>query len=387
MRTFARGFLVVAALTSVVGCGSEGDGAGSDEGYATESAVREGSVEARAMLAFLNDPAIAAADVKAAGATSSASKAAVAHRNGLDGKVATDDDDPFDTVAEVDAVAGIGPATLRKLAGYALLKGFGAARGLHHDVYFTHNQAKRTLALVNEATLEELDVDASLDRRAAQTIVDARPIGSLEQLGSLSRVKSTALRLLRDHADLTRGAARCDAATKCAPGLFCTGFPSNAGVCVDNAVEGAYVPCSSQGACGAGLVCAGRTASFSGMCNPAWMQDEFVSEVSGSIPDGPDGLVGAGVLVSNLATKITDATLRVWIDHDRPGDLELTLTSPDDTVLLVWPAGGGALPESINVEVPDDSANGMWTLTMYDKKAGVQGSFGRVALEVTTRFD
>lgn len=376
----------IAALT-LVACG--GDDVAGEESFATQHPVAEGSKEALALAAFLNDATTGDAELKSAGIKSAAPRAAtLAHRNGADGVVGTKDDDAFDDVAEFDAVKGIGPATIGSVAAYAMANGYGATNGLYLGVYFTENQVERTLALVNEATLAELDVDAFLDKRAAESIVAARPIVGMSQLTSVSRVKASALRLLRDHADRTLGPVSCGEGAPCPQGLFCTGGSSSPGRCVDTHVEGSGDPCSASGTCGEGLVCAGRGDDFSGICNPEWMKDEFVNEGAASIPDGPTGSSGMSVDVVGLATVPTDAVVHARIEHARPADLELTLENPTGTSVLVWAAGAGPIPETISVNVPgDESVNGLWTLTVKDKAAGVVGAITLFTLELTSRFD
>lgn len=373
-------------LSALAACDA---GPASDESPVTGVSLAEGTHDALAMLALVNEPTTGDALLKAAGVTATATrKAILAHRDATDAKAQTSDDDVFDTVAELDGIKGVGPATLDAVAKYALLHGYGVDRGEYLDVYFTEAQATRTLALVNEATVTELDVDASLDKRAAESIVAARPIYSIAKLATVSRVKATALRLLRDHADRTRGPATCDATTKCAAGLFCTGGSSSPGRCVQTNVPGAGELCGPTGLCGKDLVCAGRDASFAGLCNPAWMHDEFVAEGAGSLPDGPTGSTGVGVDVVGLATVPTDAIVRVEIDHANPSDLELVLTNPIDTPVVIWKQGAGPIPESIVANVAgDEPVNGPWTLTIHDKVAGTTGTVGRFSIELTSRFD
>lgn len=366
-----------------------GDDVADEESFATQHPVAEGSKEALALVAFLNDAGTGDAQLKAAGIKTSAPRAAtLAHRSGADGVAGTNDDDAFDDVAEFDAVKGIGPATISAVAGYAIANGYGPTNGLYLGVYFTEKQVTRTLELVNSASLGELDVDAFLDKRAAENIVAARPIAGMSQLTAVSRVKASALRLLRDHADRTLGPETCGAGDPCPSGLFCTGGSTSPGRCVDTSVEGSGDPCSASGACGDGLVCAGRDDDFVGICNPEWMKDEFVNEGAASIPDGPNGSSGMSVDVVGLATVPTDAVVHARIEHARQADLELTLENPTGTSVLVWPAGSGPVPATIPVNVPgDESVNGLWTLTVKDKSAGVTGAITLFTLELTSRFD
>ena len=57
----------------------------------------------------------------------------------------------------------------------------------------------------------------------------------------------------------------------------------------------------------------------------------------------------------------------------------------------VWESGVGAIPrapEGIVVSVPgDETANGLWTLTVYDTLEGEQGTLSLFTLELTSRWD
>ncbi|MFO0611941.1 MAG: phospholipase D-like domain-containing protein [Polyangiaceae bacterium] len=105
---------------------------GCDVGPDTESddvtaGFPEKSAEAQAMRAFLNDPATTAKVLTSEKITSTVANLIVAHRDGADGVARTADDDAFDTVAEVDALKGVGSSTLQKLASIASKRGYLAA--------------------------------------------------------------------------------------------------------------------------------------------------------------------------------------------------------------------------------------------------------------------
>jgi len=113
----------LAAITPIalVACASvEGD----EATEADESNLTEGSAEARGVLALVNDRSVTADElVREARTPAAASRAIVEHRDGADGRAGTADDDPFDTLRELDAVPGVGAATIGKLLDYARRKG------------------------------------------------------------------------------------------------------------------------------------------------------------------------------------------------------------------------------------------------------------------------
>lgn len=116
-------FFLVAALAS--GCAAEGDELATDDADLTE-----GSAEARAVLALVNDGAVDAQELtREAKVTAGVAAAIVAHRNGADGRMGTADDDPYDSLREVDAIPDVGPATIKKLFEYAKRKGLYVPAG------------------------------------------------------------------------------------------------------------------------------------------------------------------------------------------------------------------------------------------------------------------
>jgi hypothetical protein len=77
-----------------------------------------------AVLALVNAASEEELDLDA-GLDSRAAHNLVAHRDGPDALLGTADDDPFDDLAEVDAVPWVGAAALDALAAYALAAGYG----------------------------------------------------------------------------------------------------------------------------------------------------------------------------------------------------------------------------------------------------------------------
>jgi len=102
-----------------------------------DGGIDEGSPEALGVLKLVNDGAETAATLKSgAGVSTRVANNIVKHRDGADGAAGTADDDKFDTLAELDAVPYVGPATLNALLERARDKGYvGGAVKL--DVMFS----------------------------------------------------------------------------------------------------------------------------------------------------------------------------------------------------------------------------------------------------------
>jgi len=122
-------FLVSALLA---GCVTDEDVAAGEDGEndsfpsgKADGGIDPDSVEAAGVLALVNESWIDAdLLVTDAGIARRAARNIIAHRDGADGTAGTADDNPFDTLAELDAIYYVGPVTLGKLVTYAEDHGF-----------------------------------------------------------------------------------------------------------------------------------------------------------------------------------------------------------------------------------------------------------------------
>jgi len=146
MRRFGTVIGTLAALVVTVPACTSGDEVedGADDAFPSGKAdggIDEGSPEALGVLALVNDQAMSASKLRAAaGVTSRVANNITKHRDGADGAVGTADDDPFDTLAELDRVPYVGPATLNALLEAARDRGL-VASGAKIDVVFSPQPA------------------------------------------------------------------------------------------------------------------------------------------------------------------------------------------------------------------------------------------------------
>jgi DNA uptake protein ComE-like DNA-binding protein len=171
-------------------------------GGAGEIGISEDALSAASVLAFVNS-AEATLEVldEDVGLDVRAARGIARHVRGRDGRFATRDDNPFDTIAELDAIPYVGQRA------FDLLDTFVRARAADLEiegVSLTNAQAEEIVRVANEATLDELDTDVGLDARAAARIVAARPIADIIALGSVAFVGRVAIERLRDYAALSR---------------------------------------------------------------------------------------------------------------------------------------------------------------------------------------
>jgi phosphatidylserine/phosphatidylglycerophosphate/cardiolipin synthase-like enzyme len=145
MRRLASIVAVLATAVAILpACADEGeveDGEHDSFGGKADGGIAEGSPEALGVLALVNDSAQTAAALKAgARVTIRVANNIVNHRNGADGTGGTPDDDKFDTLAELDAIPFVGPATLNALLERARALGLVKA-GAKIDVVFSPQPA------------------------------------------------------------------------------------------------------------------------------------------------------------------------------------------------------------------------------------------------------
>jgi Helix-hairpin-helix motif len=205
-RDLAVAVLALAILAPACGTMGESDPVDGTFSQALSSAEEDG------VLRFVNDcqttqPALdddAALDVRAA-------TGIVDRRNGTDAACGTADDQPFASLAELDAVPYVGDVALSKLLAQATLLGYVTDDndGLADDydgVSFSLDEARGVLAIANGASFENLDVDFGLDSRAATAIVAGRPFAaattgaSMQELSAASYVGGSALQHLKSQA-------------------------------------------------------------------------------------------------------------------------------------------------------------------------------------------
>jgi hypothetical protein len=201
MRRMCLSVFLLAALTT--GCAdhpTDNDNLG-----VTTHALTEHGPQAIGLLAFLNHSSttLDLLDHEVP-LNRRAARNLIHHRNGWDKILGTFDDNLFSSVAEVDAVRWVGPSAMDHLIEYAAANGWvpdgDELLGVWDGVSFTAEEAELTLEFVNKASHELLDEDLSLDRRAADSIVAAQPVDSIETLAGLYYVGGNALQRLKEAA-------------------------------------------------------------------------------------------------------------------------------------------------------------------------------------------
>jgi hypothetical protein len=172
----------------------------------------------RNMLEFLNHPltTIEVLDDEV-GLDKRAAEHLVAHRNGPDGLVDTDDDDLFNSIEEVDGVFWVGQTTLERLADWIESEAWSMAPhhtlGVYDGVHFTVAEGHRTVELANEASLPELRDIIALGQTSSDLIFKLRPFATMAELSKVYGVDGAALTKLKSAA-LHWGPAECQEAPR-----------------------------------------------------------------------------------------------------------------------------------------------------------------------------
>ena len=175
-----------------------------DEELATAK-LASGDPEVVGLLAFLND-ASTTVDVldHEVPLDARAARNLISRRDGPDGVFGTADDSLFESREEVDDVRYVGPSALAALAAHVEAQGWvpegDDELGTWDGVTFTVDEAAATVELANTLDETTLDVDLALDRRAVNSILDARDISDVGELAGLYFVGQYALTTLLDAA-------------------------------------------------------------------------------------------------------------------------------------------------------------------------------------------
>lgn len=200
MRLFA--LAITSLLACTVGCADVSDAELPQEnlGSSSEAVLADGTPEALGVLELVSAPTTTVELLQGAGLTRPTATNVVRYRNGKDGKARTADDQRFDTLAELNAIPGVGEKTLQRLVALAVSRGLVLkdtdVLGVFDGVRFTVAEARATLKWVNGASGKQLDALA-LDKRAVTGLVAARPLGTLEQLSAIRYVGTAAVRTLK----------------------------------------------------------------------------------------------------------------------------------------------------------------------------------------------
>lgn len=204
IAAIARVAFVLSALIVVTGCESFVGTDPMDKRITTEIVADQllDHPTALGVLGLVNDAAIADLTFldEGVGLDVRAAERIVAHRQGPDGLEGTADDDLFNTVMELEEIPYVGEAALLALAEVAWELDYVPA-AMIEGVVFTHGEAEAVLHLINSATLDELDVAADLDVRAAEAIVTGRPYAHVTEVSGRPHVGPATLRALVDYSN------------------------------------------------------------------------------------------------------------------------------------------------------------------------------------------
>jgi DNA uptake protein ComE-like DNA-binding protein len=199
--------LLVSISLTAMACVAPSDDVQVPENASANLGLIEGSPDALGLLGLLNHPSTTfeVLDLEVP-LDKRAAQNLIHHRDGADGVFGSNDDAPFTSVAQVDAVPWVGAKTIDLLVSYARQRGWvpqgDDVIGVWDDVSFTEAEAKKTLVFANTASHSLLDRGLSLDSRAARSITEARPIQNVETLSKLYYVGKSALLTLKEHAQL-----------------------------------------------------------------------------------------------------------------------------------------------------------------------------------------
>ena len=321
----------------------------------------------------------------------------IARRDGADALAGTDDDRPFESIDALDAVPYVGPSALQRLEEYAQDFGFvptdASPHGVYDGVAFTYGEADAVLAFVNAASNEGLR-EGGVPTRAVTSILNARPIESMEILAGLYWVGPRTLETLRE--GTRAGDIDCRSTAECQSGYRCEGIPRgidfDLGKCRDTANhDGHGQQCSTDDVCSANLVCIGQSiyGEGQGYCNNAWMRDSFESVVAHALSSS-DAPLALPLVVYGQATVPEDFAITLDIEHSDPSSLWIALQPPTgQEPVVLWDQAEGTIPSRIidRALYRDDSINGEYLLLIENRGGRGEGVLRSFGFEVSSRWD
>jgi DNA uptake protein ComE-like DNA-binding protein len=201
-----RTYFVIALLVSITlaACVSDVDEVQQEEALLSgqRSALVDDTPEAIGVLTWLNGPdaTFEALDDLAA-LRSGAARNIVRHVRGADLALGTRDDNPIDSIKELDAIPQVGPASIDRLLEYVESIG-GIPREIVEGHSLTDAQIIRMLEVVNHYSRDALDFHVNLDKRAANNLVARRPFGNMDEVAAVPFVGPATVARIRDYADL-----------------------------------------------------------------------------------------------------------------------------------------------------------------------------------------
>jgi hypothetical protein len=196
----ARKLLALCGALLLASCGSgmigdEDDGVDLDRSQLSTDLILKFVNSADATAAVLHD---------AVKLDSRAATGIAAHVRGADGALGTADDNPFDTLAELDAIPYVGTTALSKLDAFAVAK-YGAQPKpptqsvTVESVTFTPAEIAVVLDLVNNHQNDLLGL--GIDYRGLNGFNAGRPFSTIQAIAAVPYIGTAALNALRQWAD------------------------------------------------------------------------------------------------------------------------------------------------------------------------------------------
>ena len=298
--------------------------------------------DAASVLAVVNYPGtdVAALD-HVAGLDSRAATNIIIRRNGADGVSPSGDDVMFASLAEVDAIPYVGDAAFKKLVAYAVAHPAPASETVE-GVLFQGWQSETVTWAANHLDLAALD--AVLDIRSANAVLDQRPFLNVAQIGPLPFVGKSALEALRGQAQTWWATMGSDGSQRLGGTFDSVVFDeATAAVALAISNEAALGDFTSHGVTStpANLIIAARpyttlaaVANVSGV-GPATMKalHDYAASGQWGVPAGPDACVNA--FESAVQPHLAD--LLLMSESDRPIDI------------IAFPGQGAVAPTAASV--------------------------------------
>jgi len=175
---------------------------------AVAAPVLEPSEAELLVLDFLNDSATDSMilDVEV-GINRRGAMAIIEHRDGPDGVYPSYDDDPFDSLLELEHVMHVGPVTIQTLIDFTAEQ--ASRPGVEVEgVHFAPHEAANVLWGVNRSTIDELQYEVGLAEPTAHALAAGVPYYHLRDVAAVMGVGPVSLDSMLTHAPVWAEARR-----------------------------------------------------------------------------------------------------------------------------------------------------------------------------------
>ncbi len=195
-----RFIIISVSILSAFGCAMPSAEGPSLPGSTPPVSIAQPSEDEIRALDFLNDPAT---DLRTldheVGVNRRGARNLIAHRNGPDGIYPSYDDDPFQTLEEIERVRYVGPVSVQMILDFARDRMVDPGVMVEGILFSSEDEAAVLWGLAR-VTVDQLTYELGIATHAAEGIVGSGPYESIVDVAAIEYVGQATLLSLLHHA-------------------------------------------------------------------------------------------------------------------------------------------------------------------------------------------